>query len=568
MGWRNKYLDIDIQKRNFLNIEVNQADDVFLHINLYDNGQPLNLANGEDTVVISFVNANNTITADSDIGKNFDKNLLEIYLNKNCTNSCGIAKMQVTINTTKKDVTNRQVTTFPIEIKVNKSIMDGQEVSKNVNSMLSSLNNATIQGQQVIKNITETATKYPTSSQLYSDVEDLKGREYGAENLLLDSGFLSGNIGTGFPWYAANTNSTVKVVESDSSTSGKSVKITSSTGQAGIAQYVTVINSPKAYTVSFKVYGNAGTQINASLSNAETKSYVISKSNTWEYVTLTFTKNLNSWSKSLVIFSQTVATFYLQDIALWEGKKAFTYKYNSKDLIYDRLRISGQDLRLISKSGKYCGVGCLNSPFNDSGWGFYDIEVHSSAYKKIIAHNYSANDIFVCSCINGTWTGWEQIANQSFCKNPANITQDSTHRFVTDAEKSLWNKYTRVFKQSFNNVTNVTVSCSSNVTSDHVVADFFIGNKENVTDFSWKVNNTVIRTETGGGVVILHIDFGRTSTNTWIYRITGKIEITSAGEYTIDHIGTITGTTEITSLGLATNGTDNFNCCSAIIKKY
>lgn len=437
MGWRNKYLDIDIQKRNFLNIEVNQADDVFLHINLYDNGQPLNLANGEDTVVISFVNANNTITADSDIGKNFDKNLLEIYLNKNCTNSCGIAKMQVTINTTKKDVTNRQVTTFPIEIKVNKSIMDGQEVSKNVNSMLSSLNNATIQGQQVIKNITETATKYPTSSQLYSDVEDLKGREYGAENLLLDSGFLSGNIGTGFPWYAANTNSTVKVVESDSSTSGKSVKITSSTGQAGIAQYVTVINSPKAYTVSFKVYGDVGTQINVSLSYAETKSYVISKSNTWEYVTLTFTKNLNSWSKSLVIFSQTVATFYLQDIALWEGKKAFTYKYNSQECLYDRIRISGQDVLAITKSGKYAGVGCTNNPFgNNSEWAYYDVDVHSTTYKKIIARSYNRNTTYENTLNNGTWTGWID-------KNKlASYTQDSTHRLISDAEKNVWNMVT------------------------------------------------------------------------------------------------------------------------------
>ena len=100
MGWNNKYLDVDIKKKNYLNIEVNQADDVFFRISLYDNGKPLNLVNGEDTVIINFVNANNTITADSNIGKNFNKNLLEIYLNENCTNSAGIAKMQVTINTT------------------------------------------------------------------------------------------------------------------------------------------------------------------------------------------------------------------------------------------------------------------------------------------------------------------------------------------------------------------------------------------------------------------------------------------------------------------------------------
>lgn len=413
--WRDIQLDIDIKKKNHLNIEANQADDLLLTIYLYNNGVPLNLVSGEDTVIVNYVNANNTITADSNIGKNFDKNLLKIYLNKNCTNSYGVAKMQVTINTTKKDVTNRQVTTFPVEIKINKSIVDGQKVSINVNSMLSSLNNATIQGQQVIKNITETATKYPTSSQLYADVEDLKVREYGAENLLRDSGFLSGNVGTGFPWYAANTNSTVKVVESDSSTSGKSVKITSSTGQAGIAQYVTVINSPKAYTVSFKVYGDVGTQINVSLSYAEAKSYVISKSNTWEYVTLTFTKNLNSWSKSLVIFSQTVATFYLQDIALWEGKNSFTYRHNSNECLYNRIIISGQNVLKITESGKYAGVGCINNPFgNDSEWAYYDIDVHSTTYKKIIARSYNRNITYENTLDNGTWSGWHSPELQAF----------------------------------------------------------------------------------------------------------------------------------------------------------
>ena len=428
MGWRNKYLDVDIQKRNFLNIEVNQADDVFFHINLYDNGQPLNLVSGEDTVVISFVNANNTITADSDIGKNFDKNLLEIYLNKNCTNSCGIAKMQVTINTTKKDVTNRQVTTFPIEIKVNKSIVDGQEVSTNVNSMLSSLNSATIQGQQVIKNITETATKYPPSSQLYSDVEDLKVREYGGENLLKDSGFLSGNIGTGFPWMVYNSDTTVAIKTSTVSYSGYHLNLNSTTGDAGIRQYITYNRDFKsAYTASFRIYGIKGTEIKVALSNAQMKSYTIKSDNVWEDVIVTFDTNISNWDKSFCIVSSGATNFYVSDIALWEGRNAFTYKYNSQEHFYNRLSISGQDVLAITKSGKYCGVGCANVPFGSTEWAYYDIDVHSTTYKKITAKSYNMNTTYENTMNNGTWTGWQSPLLRAFPVGSIKLSNNNTN---------------------------------------------------------------------------------------------------------------------------------------------
>ena len=437
MGWNNKYLDVDIQKKNLLRIEVNQADDVFFHINLYDNGKPLNLVSGEDTLIINFVNANNTITADSNISKNFNKNLLEIYLNKNCTNSYGVAKMQVTINTTKKDVTNRQVTTFPIEIKVNKSIMDGQEVSENVNSMIDDINKATTEGNKVINNIKDTATKYPPSSQLYADVEDLKVREYGGENLLLDSGFLSGNIKSGFPWNVYNSNTTAITVTSDSAYSGKSVKITSTTGEAGIRQYIDYSRDLKsAYTVSLRVYGSIGTIIKISLESAQTISYTIKSKNTWEDVIVTFDTNINKWNKGFVIVSSEATSFYVQDVALWEGRNAFTYKANSNECLYDRIRISGQDVLEITKSGKYAGTDCINSPFNTGVWAYYDIDVHSSTYKKIVAKSYNSSLVYENTMTNGTWSGWVNKSNLS------SYTQDSTHRLVSDTEKNKWNMVT------------------------------------------------------------------------------------------------------------------------------
>lgn len=441
--WRDIDLKVDIDRNTPISIEVNQADDLRISMYLYKSGVPVNLVEGEDTIIVNYANANGTITSDADIGRKFVGNMVIIHFPRNCTNSSGIAHMQVTINSNRQYEVNAQTTSFPIDIKIKQSVVDGKEVSKNVNSMIDSMNKANIQGQQIIKNIEETASKYPPSSQLYADVEDLKARKYGGENLLSDSGFLSGNIGDGFPWNVYNTNTTTAIEVSNSAFSGKSVKITSTTGEAGIRQY---INYPRdfksAYTVSLRVYGSTGTIIKISLESAQTISYTIKTENTWEDVVVTFDTNINKWNKGLVIESSAATSFYVQDVALWEGRNAFTYKPNSNDCIYDRIKISGQDLRLINKSGKYAGVGCLNSPFVDYGWGFYDIEVHSSKYKKIIAHNYSANDMLVCSCINGTWTDWEQIACQSFCKKPSNIIQDSTHRFVSDTEKNKWNMVT------------------------------------------------------------------------------------------------------------------------------
>ena len=570
--WRDINLDVDIKKKNYLNIEVNQADDLLLTIYLYNNGVPLNLVSGEDTVIVNYVNANNTITSDSNIGKSFTNNLLKIYLNKNCTNSYGVAKMQVTINTTKKDVTNRQVTTFPIEIKVNKSIMDGQEVSKNVNSMINDLNTCIINAKEIIKNIEEAEKLYPSTSDLYTDVQSLNTRKMGSINLLRDAGFISRNIGDGFDWklYNPNSDASAKVEESTTSLSRLCAKITVGENiQRGIYQQVYSYDKGTDYTITCKVKGTAGYVIRFKLSGSVEREYTIQNDDEWESVVIKFSnKNIpTTWDTAFCIYGMKTGTFYVENVLLCEGGNPITFAYNPVDLVGKRLKISGQDVLDIEQEGLYCGSNCINAPENNC-WFYYDIKIHSTTYKSITAFSYNFNKVYIKTSENGIWRDWEQITTQTLAKNPANINQDSTHRFTTDEEKKLWNKYTRVFKQSFNNVTNVTVSCSSNVTSDHVVADFFIGNKENITDFSWKVNNTVIRTETGGGVVILHIDFGRTSTNTWIYRITGKIEITSAGEYTIDHIGTITGTTEITSLGLATNGTDNFNRCSAIIKKY
>ena len=412
--WNIIPLDLDIKKKNHHFIEVNQADDVCFNAKFYNNGQPMSLVDGEDTIIINYANANGTITGDASIGKTMSKSGAMIYLPRNCTNSHGTAHMQITINTNKTYVTNKQTTSFPIDIKICRSVVDGKEVSKNINSMIDGINKATIEGNKVINNIKDTAKKYPASSQLYSDVEDLKVREYGAENLLLDSGFLSGNIGSGFPWNVYNSNTTAITAASDSAYSGKSVRITSTTGEAGIKQYIiynrasTVKDFKNAYTASFRIYGIKGTVIKVALSNAQMKTYTIKAENTWEDVVITFDTNINNWDKGFCIVSSSATNFYLQDVALWEGRNAFSFKYNSQECLYDRIRISGQDVLAITKSGKYAGVGCTNNPFgNNSEWAYYDIDVHSTTYKKIIARSYNRNITYENTLNNGTWTGWQ-----------------------------------------------------------------------------------------------------------------------------------------------------------------
>lgn len=551
MGWNNKYLDVDIQKKNLLRIEVNQADDVFFHINLYDNGKPLDLVNGEDTVIINFVNANNTITADSNIGKNFNKNLLEIYLNKNCTNSYGVAKMQVTINTTKKDVTNRQVTTFPIEIKVNKSIIDGQEVSENVNSMIDDINKATIEGNKVINNIKDTATKYPASSQLYADVEDLKIREYGAENLIRDAGF-NGSIGYGFCWKTVNSSTNTSVVYAPSLKSGNYITVnnTSDTEQPGIMQIIEAGNTTKkAYTVEFLVYSTKGNNIFVQLDGVGYKKYSVKEENKWERVKFTFNENTYNWAtRVLRIFANANSNFLVADIAMWEGENSFSFKFNSKDCIYDRIRISGKDVLSITKSGKYAGVGCINNPFGDTiSWAYYDIEVHSTTYKKIIARSYHSSLEYVNTMNNGTWSGWINKNNLS------SYTQDSTHRLVTDAEKNKWNNASNYKSETFEPVTKKGIGINS-TGFNNLEGIFAVENKTNLSTLHIVVNGNSIGTVNVGGTGFIRYTAVRTGAS-WVISTVGKFS--ASGSEDINKIDIITPSNgEIMALGLDTQSSD------------
>ncbi|MGG7176192.1 hypothetical protein ACQPU1_01265 [Clostridium paraputrificum] len=78
--------------------------------------------------------------------------------------------------------------------------------------------------------------------------------------------------------------------------------------------------------------------------------------------------------------------------------------------------ISGQDLFTINKSGRYKGTSCANQP-TGSGWWYYDIEVHTSAYKKITARDVFTQTEYTITCNNGVWSGWNM--NYSTFRKPS-----------------------------------------------------------------------------------------------------------------------------------------------------
>ena len=100
--WNDIHLNVDLKRKNHFNLDVNQGDDLRVYVSLYDNGNPIILVEGEDTVLCNYANANGTITGDSDIGKKITKNIVILHLNRNCTNSYGTAHMQVTINSNRQ----------------------------------------------------------------------------------------------------------------------------------------------------------------------------------------------------------------------------------------------------------------------------------------------------------------------------------------------------------------------------------------------------------------------------------------------------------------------------------
>ncbi len=62
-----------------------------------------------------------------------------------------------------------------------------------------------------------------------------------------------------------------------------------------------------------------------------------------------------------------------------------------------------------NQTGFYMGNGLENKPEGSSPWIYVIHLVHNELFKKQIAFHFSANNIWVRTMINGTWSDWQAI---------------------------------------------------------------------------------------------------------------------------------------------------------------
>ena len=149
-------MNIDFKIKNYFNVIAQQNDDLIIIANVFDNGVPANL-NG-CSVIVNYVNANNTIANIAGGNISFKDNLITIACPRDCTRSYGTANMQITIVSS-----NKQVSSFPIGVKVNAGVIQGQEVSKNVVTITEELNNASVEALKAKTGVVD-ATKVAKSN--------------------------------------------------------------------------------------------------------------------------------------------------------------------------------------------------------------------------------------------------------------------------------------------------------------------------------------------------------------------------------------------------------------------
>ncbi|ADL50010.1 hypothetical protein [Clostridium cellulovorans] len=125
-------MSIDLKRENHQNKIVQQNDDVLLDIDVYEEGKIKNL---EGAIIdLSYVNANNTISIIAGNSMVVSGNNVKITCPRDCTRSAGVAKMKLTIVSDSK-----QVSTFPISITIVPDVLEGQEVSKNIATIIEGL---------------------------------------------------------------------------------------------------------------------------------------------------------------------------------------------------------------------------------------------------------------------------------------------------------------------------------------------------------------------------------------------------------------------------------------------
>ncbi len=123
----------DTYRQDYNCRECKQNDDVLLEVTLCKNGINADLTDAN--VSLNWVKGDNTFVVISDMGITINNNIVTIELPRDCTRAPGEARFELIIT----DIASMQISTFPISIDVVSSVLGGQQVSKNVITVIEEL---------------------------------------------------------------------------------------------------------------------------------------------------------------------------------------------------------------------------------------------------------------------------------------------------------------------------------------------------------------------------------------------------------------------------------------------
>ena len=173
-------INIDLKNKKFNNYVAQQNDNMLLDINIIENGVAKDLS--KETLIVNYVNANNTIAVISGENVIVNGNNVKISCPNDCSRSNGQAKFSLVIKGA-----DGQVSTYPIDITIEKGVIDGQAQSENIATIIEDLNNASLevtQKKNELEDVIKTAdtTTYATKGEINgvkSSLEEKVNKEQG-----------------------------------------------------------------------------------------------------------------------------------------------------------------------------------------------------------------------------------------------------------------------------------------------------------------------------------------------------------------------------------------------------
>lgn len=128
-------INADLYQQNFYAKECKQNDDIQIQITALANGVSVDLSN--TIMQMNYLKPDNTFVNLSNADIVITGNVVTINCPRECTRAYGLARCELVF----KDSNSKQTTTFDIVITILPSVLQGQEVSKNLVTIIEQLNN-------------------------------------------------------------------------------------------------------------------------------------------------------------------------------------------------------------------------------------------------------------------------------------------------------------------------------------------------------------------------------------------------------------------------------------------